>query len=98
MGNSNKPFIQKMMAKGAELQLVWFLDQRGKPSIHENLLEMPNNGKEAFESAEFPITSTNFYRRDDVCFTAYFYLDRPSNKLPKLPCVEYRLKNLHKRV
>ena len=27
---------------------------------------------------------TNYYRRDDVCATAFFYLDKPASTLPRL--------------
>jgi hypothetical protein len=32
----------------------------------------------------------NFYRQDDYCAAAYFYLDRPSHDLPPLPLLEER--------
>ena len=38
---------------------------------------------------------TNYYRQDDVCAVAYFYLDRPENGLPPLPAVEERIKNIY---
>lgn len=34
---------------------------------------------------------TNYYRRDDVCATAFFYLDRPENGLPPLAAVAERI-------
>jgi D-arabinan exo alpha-(1,3)/(1,5)-arabinofuranosidase (non-reducing end) len=37
---------------------------------------------------------TNFYRSDDVCATAYFYLDTPSNILPTIQAIESRTYNL----
>jgi hypothetical protein len=33
---------------------------------------------------------TNFYRSDDWSSTAYFYLDKPVNKLPEMPDSEFR--------
>ncbi|RYY30098.1 MAG: DUF2961 domain-containing protein [Chitinophagaceae bacterium] len=35
-----------------------------------------------------------FYRTDDLCSTAYFYLDKPANKLPSLQPIAIRLHNL----
>jgi len=35
-----------------------------------------------------------FYRTDDLCSTAYFYLDKPSNNLPSLQSLAIRLHNL----
>ncbi|RYX86472.1 DUF2961 domain-containing protein [bacterium] len=37
----------------------------------------------------------NFYRQDDWCSTAYFYLDRPENNLPALMGVEARVHGLN---
>ena len=37
---------------------------------------------------------TNYYRRDDVSATAYFYLDRPSSGLPELQAVGVRTADL----
>lgn len=39
---------------------------------------------------------TNYYRSDDVSATAYFYLDKPSNKLPDLQSIDIRTANLKK--
>ena len=33
---------------------------------------------------------TNYYRSDDVSATAYFYLDKPSSKLPELQSIGIR--------
>jgi hypothetical protein len=38
---------------------------------------------------------TNYFRQDDVCAAAYFYLDRPENGLPPLPPAEERIKNIY---
>lgn len=40
---------------------------------------------------------TNFYRSDDYSSTAYFYLDRPVNRLPMLAPVSDRVKSLRSR-
>jgi hypothetical protein len=50
------------------------------------------------EDKDFPDVNINFYRSDDVCATAYFYLDKASSDLPELPSVDVRLKNLKPRV
>lgn len=50
-------------------------------------------------SDEFPPTgSTNYYRRDDVSATAYFYLDKPESNLPPIAPTELRLKDMKKKV
>jgi hypothetical protein len=46
------------------------------------------------KNPQLPEAWTNFYRSDDVCATAYFYLATPSSNLPKLQPVEYRTFNL----
>jgi len=38
---------------------------------------------------------TNYYRQDDVCAVAYFYLDKPENGLAPLPQAEERIKRLY---
>ena len=40
---------------------------------------------------------TNFYRSDDVCATAYFYLDTPSDNLPVIQPISLRAYKLYNR-
>lgn len=40
---------------------------------------------------------TNFYRQDDLCATAYFYLDAPASKLPALVPVAQRIQATGKK-
>jgi hypothetical protein len=96
MGNSTKPDILRMKENGADLQPVWFLDTRGEKTVHGLLLEEGN--EDMFDADDFPITSTNYYRRDDVCATAYFYLNKPESNLPELAPLSLRLKNLEEKV
>jgi hypothetical protein len=42
----------------------------------------------------FPKGWVNFYREDDYCTTAYFYLDGPVNNLPPLPSLQTRTAKL----
>lgn len=44
--------------------------------------------------ASFPKGWTNFYRSDDVCSTAYFYLDAPVNGLPAIQSAKVRMSSL----
>ncbi len=46
------------------------------------------------DSPGLPDGFVNFYRTDDVSATAYFYLDKPSNRLPSLQPLTIRLYNL----
>ncbi|HRX10199.1 MAG TPA: DUF2961 domain-containing protein [Draconibacterium sp.] len=96
MGNSTKSHILNMIEKGAELQPVWFLDNRNAETKHGHLLDEGNG--DLFNSPDFPETSTNFYRSDDVCATAYFYLDKPESNLPELAPLSLRLSQLEEKV
>lgn len=96
MGNSSKPKMKQMVDKGGEVQPVWFLDKRSLVTKQGLLLEDGN--EELFSSEDFPVISTNYYRRDDVCATAYFYLDKPESNLPDLPKLDLRMKNLKTQV
>jgi hypothetical protein len=40
--------------------------------------------KKSLNDPSLPNGWTNFYRSDDISATAYFYLDKPTNKLPSL--------------
>jgi hypothetical protein len=44
---------------------------------------------------DFPKGWTNFYRSDDWCATAFFYLDKPGNNLPSIVSVDERVENLN---
>ena len=96
IGSSDKNFMVKMKAKGAIIKPVWMLGHDGKKTEQRRLLDETN--PPAPEDESFPVTPTNFFRSDDVCATAYFYLDKPENNLPELPSVELRLKDLKERV
>jgi hypothetical protein len=64
---------------------------------HIRFLDMPNPPD--LMSDDFPPSgSTNYYRRDDVSATAYFYLDQPESNLPPIASVEMRLKDMKKKV
>ena len=96
MGSSNKTDLHRMEENGGAVKPVWFLDQRGTLTRQGRLLD--EGGDSLYNSPDFPITSTNYYRSDDVCATAYFYLDKPENNLPELPPVDVRLKYLEEMV
>ena len=96
MGNSDKNGIIEMKGRGADITPVWFLGKKDGKTVQRRLLDETNPPK--VEDEDFPVTSTNFYRSDDVSATAYFYLDKPSSNLPSLPPVELRMKNLEERV
>ncbi|MCB1128029.1 MAG: DUF2961 domain-containing protein, partial [Verrucomicrobiae bacterium] len=104
IGNTGTGRVREMLAQGVELKPVWVLDTHGEdvlnlqgqsPSIH---LLLDRTDLPPFDDPAHPSGGCNFYRRDDVSATAYFYLDRPENGLPPLAPAEVRLKNLHERV
>ncbi|MDR1813439.1 MAG: DUF2961 domain-containing protein [Tannerella sp.] len=97
MGNTSVSHIKRMIANGAEVKPLYWNDTSKKPTQPVRLLDNEDEYKKFFTD-EMPETGVNYYRRDDVCATAYFYLDRPSSNLPQLPSLELRLKNLKERV
>jgi hypothetical protein len=92
LGNTDKNGLLKMKAKGAVIMPVWMLGQEGQKTTQRRLLDEHNPPK--LEDENFPVTSTHFLRSDDVCATAYFYLDKPVSNLPALPPLQLRLYNL----
>jgi hypothetical protein len=86
----------KIKAKGGAMIPVWLLGKDGKKTFQRRLLDEPNPPK--LEDPDFPVTSTNYYRSDDVSATAYFYLDKPESNLSELPPPNLRLKDLERRV
>lgn len=85
-----------MKAKGAIIIPVWMLTMEGKKIIKRRLLNKSNPPK--LKAENFPVTSTHFLKSDDVCATAYFYLDKPKSNLPVLPSVQVRLQDFKKNV
>ena len=88
MGGSMKNDVIDLMAQGVELIPVTVQNDDTMVHLYEpgqvNDLSDPNliDGW------------TNYYRRDDVSATAYFYLDKPTSNLPELQPVEVRASDL----
>lgn len=104
IGNTGTGRVREMLARGVELKPVWVLDTHGEdvlnltgrsPSIH---LLLDRTDLPPFDDPAHPSGGCNFYRRDDVSATAYFYLDRPENGLPPLAPAEVRVKDLREKV
>jgi hypothetical protein len=104
IGNTGTERVRAMLAQGVELKPVWVLDTHGgdvlnltgrAPSVH---LLLDRTDLPAFNDPAHPSGGVNFYRRDDVCATVYFYLDRPENDLPPLPPAAVRLQGLREKV
>lgn len=84
MGGGPKRLVQAMIDKGLPVQPVCHIDSLGEQL---NFSE----DRYSFSNDLFPADIwTNYYREDDVCATAWFYLDRPENDLPALPSFEER--------
>ena len=97
IGNSTKERIIEMNKNGAEIVPVWSYVEKDGYDAAKRYLDMEN--PPSVTSDEFPGgVSTNFYRNDDVSATAYFYLDKPSSKLPALPSVDIRMKHIKEKV
>ena len=97
MGNSKKAHILKMKENGAELKVVWSHVYDDKMKASKRWLDRSNAPN--VEDDDFPDkVSTNFYRRDDVSATAYFYLDSPVSNLPPIQSVDIRVKHMKERV
>jgi len=97
MGNASTDKIKDMIAKGAAVKPLLWIDNSRRPSQPVRLLD-DTEAEQLFFSDKMHNTGINYYRSDDVCATAYFYLDRPANNLPHLPSVELRLKDLKEKV
>ncbi len=97
IGNSQRAKLREMRNNGAEFDVVWSYVAKDGLDASKRYLDMENPPK--IEDEDFPDgVSTNFYRSDDVSATAYFYLDKPENKLPAIQPVEERIKGMQEKV
>ncbi|GEM_PF-120874 len=85
IGGWQKDRVLELVGNGAELMPISVHAESGD---FIKLLEQDPVPK--LPDADFPNGWVNFYRRDDVSSTAYFYLDRPANNLPELAPVDVR--------
>lgn len=104
IGNTSTERLKEMLARGVEAKPVWVLDLRGgdvmnltgpEPAIH---LLLDRHDLPPFGDPRHPAGGVNFYRRDDVSATVYFYLDRPENGLPRLAPASDRIQGLREKV
>jgi len=59
-------------------------------NVQQGCIKLLEPGAPKLSDPKFPDGWVNFYRSEDYCATAYFYLDKPSNELPPLPPLEVR--------
>ena len=90
MGNAPYHEVLNMLKRGAELEpnSVWANDKLNR--INEGDCESDIN------HPDFLKGGVNFWRRDDVCATAYFYLDQTSTDLPTVQGEDIRTYNLER--
>lgn len=88
MGGAPKGEVVAMLAKGVEIRPV----SVHTPETFTGLFELPEYPD--LTTAAIPEGWVNFYRRDDVSATAFFYLDRPENGLPPMQDAGARTANL----
>jgi hypothetical protein len=84
VGGGGTGDVRALQAKGVPLIPVTVATFKG----FTRLFETPMN----LGDSNFPKGWVNFYRVDDYCATAYFYLDRPEDKLKELAPVGERVK------
>lgn len=104
IGNTSTENLRAIMAKGGEAKPVWVFDIHGEDVMDIRHYDptivriLDDKGLPAFNDPKHPQGGVNFYRRDDVCATVYFYLDKPSSNLPRLSDVGSRLAGMKERV
>ena len=87
MGGDTRDKVREYVRKGAKLTPVTV---SGKSFVR--LFELAKTPD--IMDAAFPDGWTNFYRQDDVCSTAYFYLDSPTSSLPAIQSLTDRVVGL----
>lgn len=88
LGGTTKKEVKTMLEQGVAVKPVAVIKPTG---VQFNFLDTEHKfEEEQFEDEMFTV----YYRQDDVCATAYFYLDSPVNNLSQLPDVEKRTENL----
>lgn len=104
MGNASSDRVKEILARGGAAKPVLVLDLQGRdvmnlqgppPTIYP-LLDLTN--LPPFSDPRHPVGGVNYYRRDDVSATAYFYLDRPENGLPALASAAARREGMKEKV
>ena len=89
LGNTSRDNARKMLKDGLELEPVSVWDSEKLHKIYDG--EVTND----LFSDSFIDGGVNYWRRDDVCATAYFYTDMTSSELPSIQDEEIRIYNLN---
>lgn len=80
MGNDYYDKIISIIKAGAEMEVISVFEPKEYKFYRINEGDCVSDPMDP----KFPKGWTCFWRRDDVCATAYFYLDKPSSNLPKI--------------
>ena len=91
IGGAMQEFVKEMLAGGVEIQPI----SVGAENAYVNLLE--SDPPKTLDDPDIPYGWTNYYRRDDVCAVAFFYLDAPENALPPIVPMEARVEAIGER-
>ncbi len=87
MGGDGTDKVREYVRNGAKLTPVTVSGEKFVKLFEQN--PVPD-----LMDQNFPQGWTNFYRQDDVCATAYFYLSTPTSALPTLQSVQTRTAGL----
>lgn len=88
IGGGPKHIVKEKINLGFKLQAISVDNNNG----FVRLLDMKNTP--SINDPDFPEGWVNFYRVDDYSAVSYFYLDNPVSKLPPLPPINIRVKNV----
>src|SRR5262249_48163762 len=83
MGGTGLGKVRNFITNGVPIKPV-SMDNNG------NFIRFLETNSPKIADASLPKGWVNFYREDDYCTTAYFYLDRPVTELPTLPPLTVR--------
>ena len=87
IGGTGRDKVRELLKQGVPLKPVT-VDVSGR------LIPLLEPKAPRIEDETFPDAWVNFYRQDDYCATAYFYLDKPARPTNSLPPLEVRAAKL----
>lgn len=87
LGGDSRDQVRRMIKEGTALIPV-------SVSYDQGFMKLFEGNPPALDAPNFPDGWVNFYRQEDYCATAYFYLDKPMSGLPALASVADRIKGL----
>lgn len=105
IGSATPIQFSEMVKNHAKLIPVWALDVGGQVNFTDmkEVAPIPFRILDAQDTITTPIdyskfAAINFYRSDDVCAMAYFYLDKPYSSVPYLQDESLRLSGMKENV